>query len=207
MEIEFRMKKKDTQHLIMEAFQSSKYKWRTARGISKETGIPIQDVTDYLETSKNIIRSKKPNRQQPLYALKSDRDRRIRGLVITPYDSAGQRVSDTVHRALDEIGVETFRFDQLSPGVSLVNAVTDAIKSSDFIVIDITRSNPNVFYELGFAHALRKSTILLMSLESGSHMPDALAGFQYLVYDPQNFSSLKEQVKRAVEPFIGKAED
>ena len=205
------MKKKDAQKLILESFQSSKFKWRTARGISKEIGLPIQQVTDFLEASPSIVRSKKANKQgQALYSVKSglsSEGRNIKGLVLTPLDTAGKLVSDTVRRALTEVGVETFRFDQLSPGVSLVNAISDAIKASDFIVVDLTRNHPNVLYELGFAHALRKSTILLMSSDSNSSIPSALAGFQYLVYDPQNLSLLNDHVKRAAEPFIGRAED
>ena len=74
--------------------------------------------------------------------------RRIRSLVIAPFDAAGVRVVDAVRRALEELRVEVFRFDDISAGASWVNAITDAVKASDFLVVDVTRKNPNVFYDL-----------------------------------------------------------
>ncbi len=132
--------------------------------------------------------------------------KRTRSLVIAPFDAAGERVLDAVRRALLELGVEVFSFGNIAPGASLVNAITDAIRSSDFLVVDITRLNPNVFYELGYAHALRKPTILIVSSEAGQGLPSDLAGFNYIVYDPTNLRSLVDHVKRAATAFVGKGE-
>ena len=133
--------------------------------------------------------------------------RKTRSLVITPFDAAGRRVLDAVRRALEDIGVEVFRFDDISAGASWVNAITDAVKSSDFLVADITRQNPNVLYEIGFAHALRKPTILIASSEGTGTLPSDLAGFQYIVYEPNNLRSLVDHVKRAARAFIKEADD
>jgi len=133
--------------------------------------------------------------------------RRTRSLVIAPFDAAGARVLDAVRRALEELGVEVSRFDNISAGASWANAITDAVKSSDFLVVDVTRQNPNVFYELGFAHALRKPTILIASSEGTGSLPSDLAGFQYIVYEPSNLRSLVDHVKRAAQYFVAKAED
>jgi nucleoside 2-deoxyribosyltransferase len=126
---------------------------------------------------------------------------KARSLIIAPFDAAGQRVLDAVRRALAELDIEVFRFDDVPKGTLLTNAITDAVKSSDFLIVDISRRNPNVFYELGFAHALRKPTILLASSESDLPLPEALEGFQYVVYEPSNLRELVEHVKRAARTF------
>ncbi len=118
-------------------------------------------------------------------------------LVIAPFDTAGSRIKDTIQRALEEVGINSLSLDNLQPGASWVNAVTDAIKFSDFIVVDVSRQNPNVMYELGYAHALRKPTILLMSLETASSIPSDLQGHLYVAYDPKNLHSLREEIIRA----------
>lgn len=128
--------------------------------------------------------------------------RRTRSLVIAPLDAAGARVLDAVRRALTDIGVEVFRFDNIAAGASWANAITDAVRSADFVVVDVTRQNPNVFYELGFAHALRKPTILLTSSEATGALPSDLAGFQYIVYEPDNLRSLVDHVQRAAKGFV-----
>ena len=132
--------------------------------------------------------------------------KRTRSLVIAPFDAAGARVLDAVRSALEHIGVEVFRLDNIAAGALWANAITDAVRSSDFLVVDVTRQNPNVFYELGFAHALRKPTILLVSSEATGALPSDLAGFQYIVYEPQNLRSLVDHVQRAARGFVAREE-
>ena len=50
--------------------------------------------------------------------------------------------------------------DVFSPG-SIIEDVIKAISDSDYLIADLTGRNPNVFYELGYAHALDKPVILL----------------------------------------------
>jgi hypothetical protein len=70
--------------------------------------------------------------------------RRPRGVVITPSDEAGQKVGLAVRHVLQELGVETYYFDEVRPGASWANAISDAIRAADFIVADISRPNSNV---------------------------------------------------------------
>jgi hypothetical protein len=133
--------------------------------------------------------------------------RKPRGLVIAPFDAAGARVLDAVRRALLDLDVEVFRFDNIKPGASFANAITDAIRTSDFLVVDVTRQNPNVFYELGFAHALRKPTILITSSEATGALPSDLAGFQYIVYEPDNLRGLVDHVQRAAGTFVARMDE
>jgi hypothetical protein len=139
--------------------------------------------------------------------LKATIMRKTRSLVIAPFDAAGARVLDAVRRALLELNVEVFRFDNIEPGASWANAITDAIRSSDFLVVDVTRQSANVFYELGFAHALRKPTILITSSEKSGALPSDLTGFQYIVYEPNNLRGLVDHVQRAARMFVAQADE
>ena len=50
------------------------------------------------------------------------------------------------------------------------------------VIADITPNNPNVFYEVGFAHGIEKPTILL-SDRSREKLPFDISGFRLLFYD------------------------
>ena len=51
-------------------------------------------------------------------------------------------------------------------------------------------------YELGFAHALRKPTILLIDFKSSdSQLPADLAGFEYFSYDRSDLRRLALRLK------------
>jgi hypothetical protein len=131
--------------------------------------------------------------------------RRTRSLLISPFEDYRGPVLKALSDALSEIGVEVLRFDEeVNPGASWANVITAAVRSADFVVVDVTRQNPNVFYELGFAHALRKPTILIASTDGAGAIPSVLAGFQFIVYEPSNLPSLVHQVQRAARAFVGK---
>ena len=50
--------------------------------------------------------------------------------------------------------------DILAPG-PIINDILRSIQESDYIIADLTEQNPNVYYELGLAHASGKPVILI----------------------------------------------
>jgi len=43
----------------------------------------------------------------------------------------------------------------------IIEDITPSIQEASIIIADITPDNPNVFYEVGYAHGIKKPTILL----------------------------------------------
>jgi hypothetical protein len=81
----------------------------------------------------------------------------------------------------EECGYEVNRADEL-PGSDLIIAdISRQIRESDVVIADVTPENANVFYEVGYAHALGKPTILLA--ERGRKLPFDVSGFRTLFYD------------------------
>jgi hypothetical protein len=52
--------------------------------------------------------------------------------------------------------------DNLSPG-AITEKIIQKIHTYDYSIVDITGGNPNVFYELGVRHAMRKKTTIIMA--------------------------------------------
>jgi predicted nucleotide-binding protein len=76
------------------------------------------------------------------------------------------------------------RVHDLPIGAQLTTAITDAIRESHLVVADISEQNPNVLYELGYAHALGKKTQLLVGSHSSTKsIPSDLAGSGILFYE------------------------
>lgn len=65
-------------------------------------------------------------------------------------------------------------------GVILEDIVNGIIEAK-IVVAEITPPNQNVFYELGYAHALRKPTILLA--DRSKQLPFDIRGYRCLFYD------------------------
>lgn len=127
--------------------------------------------------------------------------RNIRCLIIAPMDAAGARVRNTIAQALRELSIDVISAERFPLGETLASSRIHTIASSDIIIVDLSRQNPNVMYELGFAHALRKATLVITSKDRKKPLPVNLAGRLFVVYDPDNLRTLKEQVTQFVSDY------
>ena len=59
--------------------------------------------------------------------------------------------------------------------------IWEGIASAEIVVADLTDRNPNVFYELGLAHAIRKDFLLLS--QNIDHIPVGLRRYRVMLYD------------------------
>jgi hypothetical protein len=125
-----------------------------------------------------------------------------RTLLIAPFSSAAKEVGETVRKGLQDLGLEVVRLDQMPAGAPSANAFIDAIRTSDFIVVDVTEGNPNVYYELGIAHGFSKPTIIMVSDKSSNSIPSDLSGVLYVVYNPDDLSALSRKIKYAAQAFL-----
>jgi hypothetical protein len=95
-----------------------------------------------------------------------------------PYNSLYTEVIKPVSEAM---GLEAYRADDVNkPGIILQDIVR-GILEAEVIIAEITPVNANVFYELGYAHALQKPTILLA--EGRSELPFDIRSFRCVFYD------------------------
>jgi hypothetical protein len=123
--------------------------------------------------------------------------------VVAPLDPEGQQVKDVVRLALEENGFTAVPYDDaIPPGALRAASVFDAIRAANLVVGDVGRLDPNVLYELGFAGALRKPTIVLFSLKSGASLPSDLVGFHCTLYDPTNLGALADAIKADTRAFL-----
>lgn len=70
--------------------------------------------------------------------------------------------------------------DAYGPGMVIAD-VSTRIRESAVVIAEITPTNPNVYYEVGYAHALGKPTILIA--EKGTTLPFDISGFRVLMYE------------------------
>ena len=72
---------------------------------------------------------------------------------------------EIVRPAVEQAGLECRRADEFGPGALIQKAILQAVIASDVMIADVSNQNPNVMYELGIRHALRRGATILMSSE------------------------------------------
>lgn len=97
-------------------------------------------------------------------------------------DEYNMLYTDVIKPTCESYGYSVVRADDYYTSGLIIDDITKSIKESALIIADITPDNPNVFYEVGFAHGIDKPTILL-SDRKREKLPFDLSGFRTLFYD------------------------
>lgn len=95
--------------------------------------------------------------------------------------------------AVDEVGAYAERVDEQNFTEGILDRIFNQISKADVIVADMTGRNPNVFYEVGYAHALGKITLLLT--QNTDDIPFDLKHRPHTVYEGKI-----ETLRKELEP-------
>jgi hypothetical protein len=116
----------------------------------------------------------------------------------SPYN---ELYEDVIKKVCKEFDLNVIRADETyGPGLILADIVKQ-INESRLIIAEISQSNPNVFYEVGYFHALNKPTILIA--EKATKLPFDVSPFRTLFYE--NTIAGKQKIEDGLRKHIGAA--
>ena len=102
--------------------------------------------------------------------------------------------------AIKDAGLEPVRADELFSTGSVVEQIWEQIEKSKLLLADLSGKNPNVFYELGLAHAAKKPVIFTSS--AIDDVPFDLRHLRVIIYEirePEWSSRLRQSVTDPAE--------
>ena len=128
------------------------------------------------------------NLTEMIHQAADERKQRIRRLckrgkiiVLMPF---AQKFDDLyqlgIKETVEDLGFECHRVDDLHYTKGILEQVITQIKEADYVIADMTGCNPNVFYEIGFAHALNKEVVLIT--QKTEDIPFDLQNMNHLEY-------------------------
>jgi len=97
----------------------------------------------------------------------------------------------------EEVKLTCRRVDEIPGAGNIVKKIVDNIYRAKIIIADLTGLNPNVFYELGVAHALRNNVIMLAQ-DIQKDVP-----FDLKTYNVIEYGTSMGQGKKLVEDIRG----
>ncbi|HEX8561969.1 MAG TPA: hypothetical protein VF676_03210 [Flavobacterium sp.] len=98
-----------------------------------------------------------------------------------------------------EHGFDCVRADDFYTSTPILTDIIASIEESIAIIAEITPDNPNVFYEIGYAHAIKKTTILLCD-KKRDKLPFDISGFRTLFYE--NTIAGKSQIEKSLSKYL-----
>lgn len=98
---------------------------------------------------------------------------------------------DTLSMYLEREGYKCVRDDNnLLASVPIINLILNGIASSQYIIVDISEPNANVFYELGITHTVKDVEHVFIVKEKQAKTPFDVHHLQYVEYDRNNLKAL-----------------
>lgn len=90
------------------------------------------------------------------------------------------------------------RIDEFSHTQEITAVILETIARCKFVVADLTETRPNCYYELGYAHALRKPVIILAKKGTPRHFDISMYKWNYW----ESYTDLKPLLERELDSLI-----
>jgi nucleoside 2-deoxyribosyltransferase len=110
-----------------------------------------------------------------------DSNNQIFAFVLMPFDTAFNDIYKLgIKEPATTLGILAERVDEQIFQEGILERIYRQIELADLVVADMTGQNPNVFYEVGYAHAKGKLCVLLT--QSSEDIPFDLKHHRHIVY-------------------------
>jgi hypothetical protein len=131
----------------------------------------------------------------------------VRGdaFVVMQFSGFEELYTDVIEPLAKDFGLHPYRADQIYGPGSIIEDINRGIETAQVVIAEITPANENVFYEVGYAHALKKPTILLVDREKKEKLPFDLSGYRCLFYQNSigGKSKVKEGLRKHLQAILG----
>lgn len=113
---------------------------------------------------------------------------------LMPFSSDFDLIYGTIKSKLNNEGFICNRADEIAGSTPILSKILNEISKSQYIIVDLTNSNPNVYYELGIAHTLKEARNVLLIKQKSYKAPFDISHLTYIEYEPQNLLLLGSQI-------------
>ena len=111
---------------------------------------------------------------------------------INPSDPQLEDVLDAIKESAKRCGIQAERVDEPHSNERITDRILESIRKAEYVIVDLTGSRPNVFYEAGYAQGLRKTPIYIA--REGTHLEFDLKDYPVIFF--KSMKELKDLLER-----------
>lgn len=111
--------------------------------------------------------------------------------------------SEVIKPVCESFGLRVQRVDECYGPGQIISDIERQIAEAAVIIADISPLNPNVYYEVGYSHALRKPTILIA--DKDTKLPFDVSSFRTLFYENTigGKNKIENGIRKHLESVLG----
>ena len=114
---------------------------------------------------------------------------------VMPFTSDFDEVFTLFHEVCKDLGLRAVRSDQVETNERIMQRIVDGIRTSAFVIADVSEVRPNVFYELGFAQGFGKQVVV--TARKGTTLPFDIVDVPVIFWD--GLQDLKKQLRKRIK--------
>lgn len=160
----------------------------TAHGLFDGAATALRDLIDLLSPAETVqstaagIPSYRPNTAFIMMA-------------IDKHQPDLEDVKNSIKEVCKEFGIQAITTDDIEHDGVITDRILDEIETNEFLIADLTGERPNVYYEIGNAHARNKRVILYRKTGTKLHFDVAHRNCP----EYKNISELKDLLRKRLE--------
>jgi nucleoside 2-deoxyribosyltransferase len=108
-----------------------------------------------------------------------------------------------IRPAIAECGFRCVRCDEIHHSSNIMTVLYNQVSTAHIVIADMTGRNPNVYYEVGYAHGRGKEVVLLV--QRADDIPFDLRGLNHIVYEGR-IAYLKEKLAERLKGMMARVE-
>lgn len=151
-----------------------------------------------------LLREVQPQARKPRVFTINNPERTESTLVavMMPFDAAFAAVYGAIQEAATDAGLRCRRADEIWENPAIIQDIVSLIDRSHVVVCDCTGRNPNVFYEIGIAHALGREVVLIT--QAVGDVPFDLRHLRFIQYlnNGEGLLNLRERLASRLSDLV-----
>lgn len=118
----------------------------------------------------------------------------LKTFIIIPFAKKFNDIYTIIKDTCISVSIDPVRADEIKEPGPIINQIYSSIEEASFIIAEVSDKNPNVYYEVGVAHALSKPIVLLAQSHTIKHLPFDIQHQRVLSYKFQELNEFKENL-------------
>jgi len=115
-------------------------------------------------------------------------------------DQYDELYNEVIKPTSEDFNLECIRADDMYTNGLIIEDISRSIREAYIVIADVTPDNPNVYYEVGYAHGIGKPVILLCDRKR-EKLPFDVSGMRTIFYDNSiaGKSVVEERLRKHLE--------
>jgi hypothetical protein len=103
-------------------------------------------------------------------------------------------VLDSIKESCTRCGIQAERIDEPESNERITDRILESLRKAEYVIVDLTNSKPNVYYEAGYAQGIGKIPIFIA--KEGTVLEFDLKDYPVIFY--KNMKELKDRLEKRI---------